>query len=171
MSDTSPPTTVDVAETLEELHQVTVVTELDTSGKDAGALGQVHPVGWAALGLIVLAVVFHLIGSDWLISNFAWWHWAGLILLVALSLRPGPIKALSRTIDRITDFFESGANSFDNPVAGLITVIAGFVIAGLLVGPFLGFADWIFGVEVVPDGSDFIVTSSSAGWVLSLIHI
>ena len=165
-----PKTSVDVAETLEELHHVSYVTELNTSGKDAGPLGQVHPVGWVALGLLALAVIFHIKGSDWLIGNFAWWHWAGLILLAALALRPEPIKAVSRFIDRLTDFFEHGANSFTHPRAALVTIVTIIGLAGLFVGPLVSVADWIFGVDVEPVGtSEFMVTSSGAGWVKSII--
>jgi len=166
-----PSTGIDVAETLEELHQVTQITELDTSGKDAGPLGQVHPIGWAAGALIVAAVIFHVIGTDWLIGNFAWWHWAGLALLVALSVTPGPIKAVSRFIDRVTDFFEHGANSFEHPFAALVCLVTAFGLGGLMIGPLQGFADWVFGVEVEPVGtSEFLVTSSGlTGWIRTLI--
>ena len=163
-------TSVDVAETLEELHQVTEITELDTSGRDASPLGQIHPIGWVAAGLLVAAVVAHLIETDWLIGNFAWWHWAGLAVLVALSLRPGPIKTVSRAIDRLTDTFEHGANSFDHPPAAFATMLTGFGLAGLFIGPLRGLADWIFGVEVTPVGtSEFAVTSSSRGWITTVI--
>jgi TRAP-type mannitol/chloroaromatic compound transport system permease small subunit len=165
-----PKISVDVAETLEELHHVSYVSELNTSGKDAGPLGQVHPIGWGALGLLVLAVIFHIKGSDWLIGNFSWWHWVGLILLAALALRPEPIKAVSRFIDRVTDFFEDGANSFAHPRAALVTIVTIIGLVGLFVGPLVSVADWIFGVDVEPVGtSEFMVTSSTAGWVRSIV--
>ena len=157
---------VDVAETLEELHQVTEITELDTSGVDAGPLGQVHPVGWTVIGLLVVAVVFHLLDTEWLIGNFAWWHWVGLIALAAVSLRPGPIKAVSRSIDKLTNFFESGANSFERPWAGFVGLLCAFGLAGLFIGPLRGLADTILGVDVVDvGGGDFEVTSNSSGWI------
>lgn len=163
-------TSVDVAETLEELHQVTEITELDTSGTDAGPLGQIHPIGWTALGLLALALIFHIKGSDWLIGNFAWWHWAGLIGLVLLSLRPEPIKAVSRFIDGVTDFLEHGANLFDSPRAALVVLGAVFGLVAVLIGPLQSLADWIFGVEVEPVGtSEFMVTSSNAGWIRTII--
>ena len=161
---------VDVAETLEELHQVKAITELDTAGLEAGPIGQVHPIGWTALGVLVLAVIFHIKGSDWLIGNFSWWHWVGLIGIVLLSLRPEPIKAVSRFIDRLTDFFEHGANSFDHPRAALVSMSAVLGLAALFIGPLQSFADWIFGVEVEPiSTSEFMVTSSNAGWIRSVI--
>jgi len=161
---------VDAAETLEELHHATEVRILDTSGTDAGPLGQVHPIGWVAAALLVLAVVFHIKGSDWLIGNFAWWHWVGLVLLIAVSLRPEPIAAVSRFLDRISDFFEHGANSFDHPRAALVTILATFGLVGLLVGPLVGLADWIFGVDVEPVGtSEFEVSSSGVGWIRTVI--
>ena len=167
----STSTSVDVAETLEELHHVTVVTELDTSGRDAGPVGQVHPIGWIVAALLVGAVIFHFLDTDWLIGNFSWWHWVGLLLVGALSVRPEPIKAVSRTIDRLTDFFEHGANSFDHPRAALLSIGAAFSLAGLMIGPLQGLADWVFGVEVEPVGtSEFLVTSSGArGWITTVI--
>jgi len=163
-------TSVDVAETLEELHQVTEITELDTSGADAGALGQVHPIGWVGIALLVAAVIAHLVGTDWLIGNFAWWHWAGIALIVALSLRPEPIKMVSRVIDRVTDFFEQGANSFRYPMAAFVTSVVAVGFDGLLIGPLRGFADWIFGVEVEPiSTSEFSVVSSNRGWITTII--
>ena len=121
----SEPSHVDVAETLGELHHVVEETNLDTSGIDAGPLGQIHPLGWTAIALLLSAVVFHLLDTDWLLGNFAWWHWVGLLLIAGLSLRPEPIKAVSRFIDGVTDFLESGANSFAGPwaaFAGLIEI-------------------------------------------------
>lgn len=162
---------VDVAETLDQLHQVTEVVELDTSGKDARALAQIHPIGWVVGALLVVSVIFHFLDTEWLIGNFAWWHWAGLGVVFALSVRPEPIKAVSRAIDRLTDFFEHGANSFDHPRAalGAGVILLGFV--GLLIGPLLGFADWVFGVEVEPVGtSEFAVTSEGTrGWITTII--
>lgn len=161
---------IDVAETLGELHHVTTVSDIDITGKDAGPLGQVHPIGWVAGALIVAAIIFHIKGSEWLIGNFAWWHWAGLIGLVLISLRPAWIKAVSRFIDRVTDFFEDGANSFQHPWAAFGTLLVGFGFAALLVGPLLGFADWVFGVDVEPiGGGEFIVESSGAGWIRSVV--
>ncbi len=170
MPDKTKPS-VDVAETLDQLHQITEVAELDTSGKDAGPLGQVHPIGWVVGALLAAAVIFHFLDTDWLISNFAWWHWAGLLLIAALSVRPEPIKAASRTIDRLTDFFEHGANSFDHQRAALVTISVAIGFAGLLIGPLQGFADWVFGVKVEPVGtSEFLVTSSGArGWTTTAI--
>lgn len=163
---------IDVAETLGELHQVTELTELDTSGKDAGPLGQVHPLGWAALGLLALAVVFHLKGSNWLIGNFSWWHWVGLLIVVVLAARPPWIKKASQIIDRVTDFLENGANSFGHPWAAFVCSLMLVTLAGLLVGPLLSFADWIFGVTVEPiSTSEFQVTSSSAGWIRTAVFL
>ena len=165
-------TSVDVAETLEDLHQVTQLAELDTSGRDAGPLGQVHPVGWTAIGLLVLSAIFHLLDTDWLIGNLSWWHWAGLVGIAAASLRPGPIKAVSSAIDRFTDFFEDGANSFDRPWAAFVGLVAAFGLAGLFIGPLRGLADTILGVDVVDiGGGDFDVTSSNSGWITTAIAI
>jgi len=164
---------VDVAETLEELHQVKEIVELDTSGRDAGALGQIHPIGWLGVGLLVAAIIFHQLDTQWLIGNFAWWHWAALIGLVALSLRPEPIHAVSRFIDRVSDFMEDGANSFDHPRATFGTLLAVFAFLGLCLGPLTGLADWIFGVEIVDiGGGDFDVTSNAAaGWLRTAVAV
>ena len=161
---------VDVAETLEELHQVTQLSELDTSGRDAGAVSQIHPIGWTAITVLALAVVFHLLDTEWLIGNFSWWHWVGLAAIAAASLRPGPIKAVSVAIDTLTDFLESGANSFERPWVAMVGLVSAFGLAGLFIGPLRGLADTIFGVEVVAiGGGDFEVTSSNSGWITTLV--
>lgn len=168
---TEPIDEVDVAETLHELNQVVEADQLDTSGTQAGPLGQVHPLGWVALAVIGLAVVFHIKGSNWLIGNFAWWHWVGLLAIVAISARPGPIHAVSRFIDAVTDFFDQGANRFTNPWAGFVTLVVALGLGGLLTGPLQGLADWTFGVQVDPvGGGDFDITSSgAAGWIRTMI--
>lgn len=163
-------TPTDVVETLEQLHQVTEVTDLDTSGTEAGPLGQVHPIGWAAAALIVVAIVFHLRDTEWLVGNFEWWHWAGLVALVAVSVRPGPIKAVSRFLDGISDFVEQGANAFRHPMAGLVTIYAVLAIFALLIGPLVSVGDWIFGTSVEPiSTSEFEVSSAGNGWVRGII--
>lgn len=163
-------TAVDLDGTLDELHQAVELTELDTSGRHAGPLGQVHPLGWCALGVLALAIVFHIKGSDWLIGNFAWWHWAGLVAIFAVALRPAPLKALSRFFDGLSDFFEHGANVFAHPWAAYGVLLGVTAFAGLLIGPLQPLADWVFGVEVTPVGSDFDVTSSGAtGWIRTVV--
>lgn len=167
----SEPSHVDVAETLGELHHVVEETNLDTSGIDAGPLGQIHPLGWTAIALLLSAVVFHLLDTDWLLGNFAWWHWVGLLLIAGLSLRPEPIKAVSRFIDGVTDFLESGANSFAGPWAAFAGLIGAAALVGLAVGPLNGLADWVFGVEIESiGGGDFAVSSNAtAGWIRTVI--
>lgn len=162
---------VDVAETLEELHQITEVTELDTSGKDAGPLGQVHPLGWVAIALLIGAVIFHLMDTQWLLGNFSWWHWVGLIAIALLSLRPEPIKLVSRIIDSVMNFLEQGVGTFAHPWAAFVSAVVGLATFGLAIGPLRGLADWIFGVEVTDvGGGDFeVVSSGLRGWITSAI--
>ena len=161
---------VDVVETLEQLHQVKEVTELDTSGTEAGPLGQIHPIGWASAGLMVVAAVFHLRDTEWLIGNFEWWHWVGLVALVLVSLRPEPIKAVSRFLDAISDFVEEGANSFGHPKAGLATTYAVIAVFALMIGPLVSFADWVLGTSVEPvSTSEFAVSDAGNGWVRGII--
>ncbi len=165
------PAPIDVEETLEQLHQVTEVKELDTSGVDAGPLGQVHPIGWLVAGLLVVAAVFHLRETEWLIGNFALWHWIGLLVVLAVSLRPGPIKAVSRFLDGISDYVERGSNIFDHPWAAFVTGVGIVAFGGLLIGPLTSVGDWVFGVNIEPVGtSEFEVTSvSSLGWLRTLV--
>ena len=67
---------------------------------DVGIEG-IHPLGWVAGGLLFAAVIFHIVGTKYLIGNFSWWHWATLAILLAASLRPIVLYRLSRRLDTI----------------------------------------------------------------------
>jgi hypothetical protein len=47
-----------------------------------------HPLGGVALALLAAAVFFHIVGTKYLIGNFSWWHWVGLVVVAAASVRP-----------------------------------------------------------------------------------
>jgi|GEM_PF-367944 len=161
----------DVVDKLDELHRVSEVTDLDTSGTERGFVGQIHPLGWIAAALMIADVVGRFIDSERLVGNFKWWHWVGLALLAVASIRPSWIKGVSRFIDRVTDWVSDGANSFKHPWSGFVVSVSVVALAGLAIGPLRGLADWIFGVEVNDiGGGDFeVLSSGNAGWIRSAI--
>ena len=170
MSEQTLPTG-DVVDTLEELHRVAEVTELDTSGTERGPIGQVHPLGWISIGILIADIVGRFLDSERLVGNFAWWHWAGFGLVAVASARPTWIKGISRFIDAVTDWITDGANSLKHPWSAFVVSVLVVVLAGLAVGPLRGLADWIFGVEVNDiGGGDFeVITAGNAGWIRSAI--
>ena len=53
---------------------------------DPTAAGRMHPIGWVAGGLLVLAAICHsLVSTDYMIGNFSWWQWTVLAALLALA--------------------------------------------------------------------------------------
>ncbi|NND73529.1 MAG: TRAP transporter small permease subunit [Ilumatobacter sp.] len=80
----------DVDEAIEELESFPqaegVRSELDIGSPSRW---QIHPVGWVALGILVIAATYHtVLDTKYLIGNFAWWHWVFFGVVVALALRP-----------------------------------------------------------------------------------
>lgn len=83
----------------------------DSSETESGSgfLSRMHPLGWATLGLLAASVVATLVGTDFLIGNLAWWHWLGLILVVALCTQPRLLHGLRLGIDAIASMSRHAA--------------------------------------------------------------
>ncbi|MEM7324272.1 MAG: hypothetical protein AAF531_14375, partial [Actinomycetota bacterium] len=65
---------------------------------------------------------------------------------------------------------EEGSNSFAHPRAGLATTCVVLAIFGLMIGPLVSVADWIFGTSVEPiSTSEFEVTDAGNGWLRGAI--
>jgi TRAP-type mannitol/chloroaromatic compound transport system permease small subunit len=63
-------------------------------------LRQIHPLGWVALATLVIATICHtVVDTDYLIGNFSWWHWVGLLVLLVLSALPGVLHHLRLFIE------------------------------------------------------------------------
>lgn len=77
------------------------LTELSPDA--AGALAtRLHPLGWVAAGLLVLAAAYHtVLDTDFLIGNFEPWYWLALIGVVALSGAHGVLHSLRLGLERI----------------------------------------------------------------------
>ncbi len=77
-------------------------TRADSSAVPAPLGWHLHPLGWVVAGILCLSVLATLTDSGWLLGNLAWWHWAGLVLLLALSARPHLLHLLRLGIEGIT---------------------------------------------------------------------
>lgn len=82
----------------------------DTSESSAPSLFRVlHPLGWAALVFGVVAVLFTLIGTQFLLGNMAWWHWALVVATIAISSQPSLLDGVRRTIESLSSVGKSVA--------------------------------------------------------------
>ncbi len=86
--------------------------EADEPVPAADAPWRVHPLGYVAAGLLVLAIVYHtVLDTKYLIGNLEAWHWVLLVVLLALSswapglngLRVG-IESVASVTKRISMF-------------------------------------------------------------------
>lgn len=63
-------------------------------------LTQIHPLGWVAAMTLVVAAIFHtVVDTDYMIGNFSWWHWVGLLALLVLSALPEVLNRLRLFIE------------------------------------------------------------------------
>jgi len=76
-----------------ELHQASQVQPL---------WHRIHPLGVVVCALLVASVIATVVGTDYLIGNLAWWHWLGLLALLALSLRLTALHAFRLRLEGIT---------------------------------------------------------------------
>lgn len=68
-----------------------------------GVAGRLHPLGWVAAGVLVLAVIAHVVGTRFLIGNFSWWHWVVLVGTVAVSSSFQALHGIRLGIEKISD--------------------------------------------------------------------
>jgi len=68
-----------------------------------GLRGRVDPAGWVAAATFVAAVVFHVVGTRFLIGNYSLWHWVVLVGIVAASSSFTLMDGLRRGIEKISD--------------------------------------------------------------------
>ncbi len=69
---------------------------------EAGMWGRAHPIGYVAAALLVVAGLFHsVLDTKYLIGNFDWWHWAGLVALLVLSVLPDVLHGIRLFIEGI----------------------------------------------------------------------
>ena len=120
---------VDVEEVLEHISDHVEKKPLVTDGLD-GMWGKVHPLGWVALAIIGLGVVFSIVGTDYLIGNFAWWHWVLLAAIVAASTQFGVLNGIRAAIEKLSDFAIGGVGVAVVPgaIAALVTFFGAVVI-------------------------------------------
>ncbi len=73
-------------------------------GRLPAVLADVHPLGYVAAGLLVVAVVATVVGTEYLIGNLPWWLWLTLVAVAAISTRPAILHGIRRAIEAVTDF-------------------------------------------------------------------
>jgi len=63
----------------------------------------VHPIGWVAAGLLVVAALYHTVfDTHYLIGNLELWHWGALLVTVGMSVWPVGLNGLRAGIDSIS---------------------------------------------------------------------
>lgn len=67
-------------------------------------LSRLHPLGWVVLGFLALSVAATLADSDRLVGNLSWWHWVGLVALLALSAVPTALHRFRLGLESVTSF-------------------------------------------------------------------
>lgn len=68
-----------------------------------------HPIGWAAVGFIVLAVIATVAGWDLLIGHMPWWLWLVALATVAVATSDAALNAIRVAIERVADFTKAAA--------------------------------------------------------------
>lgn len=95
----------DVDATSGVLNDDVVDDEPRSNGNEvAGPWRRLHPIGWVALGLLVLAVIATAAGSRFLIGNMPWWLWLTLVAAVGVSTQPQILHGARLAIEALAAF-------------------------------------------------------------------
>ncbi len=68
------------------------------------AFTRLHPLGWVALGLAILAVISTVVGWDMLIARMPWWLWLITLATIAVSAVPAALHAIRLGIEAVSEF-------------------------------------------------------------------
>ncbi|MEM9033668.1 MAG: TRAP transporter small permease subunit [Actinomycetota bacterium] len=84
---------------------------VESNGGEAGAvLTRLHPLGWLAAGVLVLAVLFStVLDTKYLIGNLEAWQWAALVAIVVLSAFHMAMHRLRLGLEKIGTFSKTAA--------------------------------------------------------------
>lgn len=78
----------------------------ETAGSQSTAVsslfGRLHPIGWAAAILGLLAVIATIAGWDLLIGRMPWWMWALTLAAIAIAAVPQALHLLRLAIERVS---------------------------------------------------------------------
>lgn len=88
---------VDVTEGAEE-----PADTVHDTGTASPLFRRLHPIGWAAGILAVLAVIATVAGWDLLIGRMPWWLWAIILAAIALAAAPNALHMLRQVIERVS---------------------------------------------------------------------
>ncbi len=65
---------------------------------------RLHPIGWVAVGVLVIAAAYHtVLDTKYMIGNFGWWQWVALLAVVGLSSQPDLLNAVRVGLESITN--------------------------------------------------------------------
>ncbi|MGI9610100.1 MAG: TRAP transporter small permease subunit [Acidimicrobiia bacterium] len=120
---------VDVEDVLENISAPAKKRELVTAGLD-GPLGRVHPLGWVALAIGVLGIIFTIIGTDFLIGNLKWWHWVLIGAMMVLSTQFAVLDTIRAAIEKLSDYAIDGIGV--RVVPGTLAALTAAAAAGVV---------------------------------------
>lgn len=73
-----------------------------TMGERSSILLRLHPLGWVAVAILAVAVVFHtVLDTNYLIGDLAAWQWAVLVGVVVLAAFPAVLHRLRLGLEKI----------------------------------------------------------------------
>jgi len=74
------------------------------------AATRLHPLGWVAVGLLVLALIYHtVLDTKYMIGNFSWWQWVALAAIVFLAWFPDVLHTLRVFLERTGNLSKTAA--------------------------------------------------------------
>ncbi|MGI9611475.1 MAG: TRAP transporter small permease subunit [Acidimicrobiales bacterium] len=81
------------------------VQSADADPSDAAppsVIDRLHPLGWVAVGFVVLSAIATLLSWDLLIARLPWWLWLLAIATIAVSASPDALNAIRLGIERVS---------------------------------------------------------------------
>ncbi len=83
----------------------TATVEVSDGGSERTSLfTRLHPVGWAAVVFLLLAVVATAAGADLLIGRMPWWMWLSAIAVVAAATSDSVLNGIRLGIEAVSTF-------------------------------------------------------------------
>lgn len=84
--------------------ETSTAAEPDLDGERASLFTWLHPVGWAGVIFLLLAVVATATGADLLVGRMPWWMWLSAIAVVAAATSDSVLNAIRLGIEAVSTF-------------------------------------------------------------------